>query len=148
MPSTQLKGFLMSTQGFSGMGSTMVIETVTLAEIESYNLGSDTLDSEEILTIDSSSFYPDLILGAFHSGQIQITAIFQANNVTGNYKKLKTLFDARAIYSFIWTFLNGAKFSGSIAITELGRPQPPDAMKAQRLNLVLTASGQIAFTGT
>jgi len=138
----------MSTQGFAGMGSTGIFDGVTIGEVESYDLGSDTLDSEEILTIDSSSFYPDLILGAFHSGQINITAIMQPNNTTGNYKQLKTKFDARTKGTFIWTFLNGAIFTGTVAITELGRPSPPDATKAQRFNIILTASGQITYTGT
>ena len=67
----------MATLGFSGMGSVLVFDGATIGEIESIDGGEVTIDFEEILTMDSVSYYADMILTALNSGQVAITCIFQ-----------------------------------------------------------------------
>jgi hypothetical protein len=138
----------MATVGFSGMGSTMVFDGVTIGEIEAFDLGPDSVEFEEILTIDSTDYYYDVILTALNSGEMTFTCIFQPNNTTGNYAQLKTKHDARTKGTFTWTYVNTAYFSGTAAITGLSRPTAPDAKGVQRFTLTLKASGKVSYTGT
>lgn len=138
----------MATQGFSGMGSTFVFEGVSVGEIESFDLGEDTVEFEEILTLDSINYYYDLILTALNAGELSMTCIFQPNNTTGNYAGLKAKHDARTKGSFLWTYPNTANFSGTAGLIGLSRPSAPDAKGAQRFTFRLKAAGKIAYVGT
>lgn len=138
----------MTTQAFSGMGSSMVFDGVTIAEIESFNLGDDTVETEEILTIDSTDNYYDLLLTALKAGPITLTCIFQPNNTTGNFSQLKTKADARTKGTFLWTYPNGAYFTGTAGITSLGKPNAGDAKSGQRFTMTLTPAGKVTYVGT
>lgn len=138
----------MATLGFSGMGSTMVFDGVTVGEIESFDLGEDTNEYEEILTIDSTDYYYDLILTALNTGEMTFTCIFQPSNTTGNYAGLKTKHDARTKGTFTWTYLNTANFTGTAGLVGLSRPSAPDAKGVQRFTFRLKAAGQVTYTGT
>ena len=137
----------MATQGFSGMGSTMVFDGVSVGEIENYDMGGDTAEYEDILTIDSTDYYYDTLLTALNTNEMTFTCIFQPNNTTGNYAGLKTKMDARTKGTFTWTYLSGATFTGTAALIGLSRPSG-DAKTAQRFTFTLRAAGQVVYTGT
>lgn len=137
----------MTTQGFSGNGSTVVFDSVSLGECESFNLGEDTADFEEIFTVDSTDYYADVIITALNAGTLSMTFVMQPNNTTGNYAKLKAKFDARTTGTFLWTFLNTAYFTGSVALVGLSRPDG-DAKSAMRFTATLKAAGAISYVGT
>ena len=137
----------MSTLGFSGMGSTMVFDGVSVGEIENFNMGGDTAEYEDILTIDSTNYYYDTLLTALNTAEMTFTCIFQPSNATGNYKGMKTKMDARTKGTFTWTYLNGAVFTGTAALIGLTRPSG-DAKTAQRFEFTLRAAGQVTYTGT
>jgi hypothetical protein len=138
----------MATLGFSGMGSTVVIGSTTIGEVESFNLGGDVTEYEEILTIDSTDYYPELILTAFSTAEITLTCIFQPGATTGNYDALKTLHDARTKTTFTWTFLNTASYTGTVGIVGLTRPESGDAKSVMRFTITMRASGKISYTGS
>ena len=138
----------MTTQGFSGMGATIVFDGVTIAEIESMDGGDLTIEFEEILTFDSTNYYADMILTALNSGQVSFTCIFQPNNTTGNYSLLKTKAEARTTGTLLLTYANSASFSGTAGIISMGFPSAPDAKGVQRFVVAFKRSGQFTFTGT
>lgn len=138
----------MATVGFSGMGSTMVFDGVSVGEIESFDLGGDTVEYEQILTIDSTDYYYDLVLEALNTNEMTFTCIFQPNNTTGNYAGLKTKHDARTKGTMTWTYTNGGYFTGTCGLVSLSRPNAPNAANVQRFTFTLRAAGQITWTGT
>jgi len=137
----------MTTQGFSSNGSTVVFDSITLGECESFNLGEDTAEFEEIFTVDSTDYYSDVIITALNAGTLSMTFIMQPNNTTGNYAKLKAKFDARTKGTFLWTFLNTAYFTGTVAIVGLSRPDG-DAKKANRFTATFKTAGAMSYVGT
>lgn len=138
----------MATQGFSGMGATLVFDGATIGEIESIEGGEVTVEFEEILTIDSTNYYADLILTALNSGQTTITCIFQPGNTTGNYAVLKTKAEARTKATLLLTYLNTANISGQAGIISLGFPSAPDAKGVQRFTATFKRAGEFTYTGT
>lgn len=138
----------MATQAFSGMGSTFVFDGITVGEIESFDLGEDIVETEEILTIDSTDNYYDLLLTALKAGPITMTCIFQPNNTTGNFAQLKTKADARTKGTFLWTWPNTAYLTGTAGITSLGKPNAGDAKTGQRFSMTLTPAGKVTYVGT
>ena len=138
----------MTTQGFSGMGAVLTFDSATIGEVESFEGGSVAIGSEEILTMDSTSYYADVILTDLNSGQFKVTCIFQPNNTTGNYKLMKTKAEARTIGTLTLTYLNTAVFTGSAGIVDLGFPTAPDAKGVQRFDITFKRSGQFTYTGT
>ena len=138
----------MATLGFSGMGAVLVFGGSTIGEIESIDGGEVTIDFEEILTMDSVSYYADMILTALNSGQATITCIFQPSNTTGNYAVLKGKAEARTVGTLLVTYLNTAFFTGQAGIITLGFPSAPDAKGVQRFTVTFKRSGIFAYTGT
>lgn len=138
----------MTTQGFSGMGATLIFDGATIAEIESIDGGEVTIEFEEILTIDSTNFYADLILTALNSGQTTLTCIFQPNNTTGNYALLKAKAEARTMGTLLLTYLNTANFTGTAGIITVGFPSAPDAKGVQRFTVTFKRSGEFTYSGT
>ena len=138
----------MTTEGFSGMGSILSFNATTIGEIESIEGGDITVGFEEILTMDSTSMYADMILTALNSGQVTITCIFQPLNLTGNYAALKTNVENRTTANLLLTYTNTANFSGTAGIITLGFPSAPDAAGVQRFSATFKRSGQFVYTGT
>jgi len=138
----------MATLGFSGMGAVLVFDGSTIGEIESIDGGEVTIEFEEILTMDSVSYYADMILTALNSGQATITCIFQPSNTTGNYAVLKGKAEDRTVGTLLVTYLNTAFFTGQAGIITLGFPSAPDAKGVQRFTVTFKRSGIFAYTGT
>ena len=138
----------MATLGFSGMGSVLVFDGATIGEIESIDGGEVTIDFEEILTMDSTSYYADMILTALNSGQVALTCIFQPNNTTGNYAVLKGKAEARTTGTLLLTYLNTALITGDAGIISLQFPSAPDAKGVQRFVCTFKRSGKFIYTGT
>jgi hypothetical protein len=138
----------MATLGFSGMGAVLTFDGVTIGEIESIDGGEVTIDFEEILTMDSVSYYADMILTALNSGQVAITCIFQPSNTTGNYAKLKAKAEARTVGTLLLTYLNTANVTGQAGLISLQFPSAPDAKGVQRFTATFKRSGIFTYTGT
>jgi hypothetical protein len=130
------------------MGAVITFDSVTIGEAESMDGGSVTIEFEEILTFDSTSYYSDMILTALNSGQVRFTCIFQPNNTTGNYAGLKTKAEARTMGTLLLTYANTAYFTGTAGIIELGFPSAPDAKGVQRFDVSFKRSGQFTYVGT
>lgn len=130
------------------MGAVLVFDGVTVGEIESIDGGELTIEFEEILTIDSTNYYADLILTALNSGQTTITCIYQPSNTTGNYKKLKDKAGNRTKGTLLLTYLNTAAFTGTAGIITLGFPSAPNAKGVQRFTATFKRAGEFTYTGT
>lgn len=130
------------------MGAVLVFDGKTIGEIESIEGGDLSIESEDILTIDSVDYYADMILTALNSGEMTITCIFQPANATGNYKSLKTKAEARTKGVLLLTYLNTANFTGTAGITVLGFPSAPDAKGVQRFTATFKRAGKFTYTGT
>jgi len=138
----------MATSGFSGMGAVLVFDGVTIGEIESVDGGEVTVEFEEILTLDSTDYYADLILTALNSGQTTINCIFQPSNTTGNYAKLKAKAEAKTKGTLLLTYVNTAYFTGTAGIISLGFPSAPDAKGVQRFPATFKRAGKFTYVGT
>ncbi len=138
----------MATSGFSVMGSSLVFDGVTVGEVESWDGGELAIDSEDILTCDSTNYYADVIAKALNAGQVTFTCIFQPNNTTGNWQQLKTKAEARAQGTLLLTYPNAAFFTGSALLTALGFPSSADAAGVQRFTAAFKRAGQHSYTGT
>ena len=138
----------MATQGFSGMGSVLTFDSVTVGEVESFDGGSIAIGIERILTMDSTDYYSDVIGTDINPGQFKITCIFQPNNTTGNYALLKAKADARTKGTLLLTYLNTANITGSAIISDMGYPTAPDAKGVQRFTATFERSGKFTYTGT
>jgi len=138
----------MTTVGFSGMGAILTFDGSTIGEIEQLDGGEVSIDFEEILTFDSTSYYADLILTALNSGQMTITCIFQPNNTTGNYAVLKAKAEAKTKATLLLTYLNTAYFTGTAGLITLGFPSAPDAKGVQRFTATFKRGGKFTYVGT
>lgn len=138
----------MATLGFSAMGAVITFDGVTLGEAESWDGGEDTLDSEDILTCDSTDYYADVIAKAFKAGERTFTMIMQPNNTTGNFKLIKTKFDARTKGTLLITYANGVTISVAALASGLGNPSAPDAAGVQRFTARFKGAGKTTFAGT
>ena len=138
----------MTTQAFSAMGAVAVFDGVTIGEVESMDGGELTIDSEDVLTCDSTDYYADMILKALNSGQCTFTCIFQPHNTTGNYALLKAKAEARTKGTLLLTYLNTANFSGQAGIIGLKFPDFPDPAAVQRFTVTFKRAGKHTFTGT
>jgi len=138
----------MTTQGFSGMGASLVFDGLTIGEIESLEGGELTVEFEEILTFESADYYADMILTALNSGQVTATCIFQPLEATGNYALLKIKAEARVTGVLLLTYLNTANFTGDAGIISLGFPSAPDAKGVQRFPVTFKRAGKFTYNGT
>jgi len=138
----------MATEGFSVIDTILVFDGVTVGEVESMDGGELTVNSEDILTCDSTDYYADLILKALNSGQCTFTCIFQPNNTTGNYQQLKTKAEARAKGTLLLTYPNAATFSVSAGLVGLKFPDFPDAQAIQRFTVTFKRAGKATYVGT
>lgn len=138
----------MSTLGFSAIGATLVFDGVTLGEVESWDGGEDTLDSEDILTCDSTNYYADVIAKAFAAGERSFTMILQPDNASGNFAQLKAKFDARTKGTLLLTYANTVSLSITALMTGLGNPGAPDAAGVQRFTARFKGAAKSTFAGT
>lgn len=138
----------MSTLGFSAMGAVLQFDGVTVGEVETWDGGEDTLDSEDILTTDSTDYYADVIAKAFKAAESSFTCIMQPDNTTGNFKLLKAKFDARTKGTLVLTYANGVILSKTALAAGLGNPSAPDAAGIQRFTARFKGAGKMTYTGT
>jgi len=138
----------MTTEGFSGMGAILIFDGSTIGEIESIDGGEVSIEFEEILTLDSTDYYADLILTALNSGQMTLTCIFQPNNTTGNYAALKAKAELKTKGTLLLTYTNSANFTGTAGIITVGFPSAPDAKGVQRFTCTFKRAGKFTYTGT
>jgi len=126
----------------------LVFDGITIGEIESIEGGEVTVEFEEILTMDSTSYYADMILTALNSGQTTVTCIFQPLGTTGNYSLIKARAETRLPGTLLLSYLNGAKITGTAGIISVGFPSAPDAKGVQRFAITFKRSGKFDYTGT
>jgi len=138
----------MSTSGFTAMGAVLQFDGIPVGEIESWDGGEDALDSEEILTTDSTDYYADVIAKAFKAAESSFTCIMQPNATTGNFGSLKAKFDLRTKGTLVLTYANGVILSKTALFTGLGNPSSPDAAGVQRFTCRFKGAGKMEYTGT
>jgi len=138
----------MTTLGFTAMGAVLQFDGVTVGEVESWDGGEDSLDSEDILTTDSTDYYADTLAKAFKSAESSYTCIMQPNNTTGNFALLKAKFDSRTKATLVLTYANGVILSKTALFSGLGNPGASDAAGISRFTCKFKGAGKMTYTGT